>query len=165
MLEKKVILIALLLIGFGLKELNAQQAIPAAGGTASGAGGSINYSIGQVINTTNTGTNGSVAQGVQQPYEISVISGIQDALDIILQCAIFPNPTTSFLTLKFDASDLSNVKFMSYQIFDITGNLLENKKVENLEEHIDMSKFSSAIYFLRVIQANKVVKTFKIIKN
>jgi hypothetical protein len=45
---------------------------PQAGGEATGSGGSVSYSVGQVVYTTNTGINGSVAQGVQQPYEFQM---------------------------------------------------------------------------------------------
>ena len=34
--------------------------------------------VGQVVYITSTGINGSVAQGVQQPYEISVITGVNE---------------------------------------------------------------------------------------
>ena len=74
---KKLKLITLLLLGVGLTGLQAQQAIPASGGNASGSGGSASYSVGQVIYSKNTGTNGSVAQGIQQPYEIMVVTGIE----------------------------------------------------------------------------------------
>src|SRR6056297_978638 len=75
--KKTVILIAMLLFGPGLTGANAQQAMPASGGDASGSGGFVSYSVGQVVYTTHTGANGSVAQGVQQTYEIAVESGIE----------------------------------------------------------------------------------------
>jgi hypothetical protein len=71
----KGFLILLSTLTFSLSTIHAQEAIPAGGGNASGSGGSASYSVGQVVYTTNTGTNGSAAQGVQQPYEISVVSG------------------------------------------------------------------------------------------
>ena len=52
-------------------ELQAQEIPIASGAVATGIGGSSSYTVGQVVYTTNTGSNGSVAQGVQQPYEIS----------------------------------------------------------------------------------------------
>lgn len=70
MRNKKLKLSALLLLGLGLTGLQAQESVNATGGNASGSGGSASYSVGQVVYTTNTGTNGTVAQGVQQPFEI-----------------------------------------------------------------------------------------------
>ena len=165
MKRKKVKLCAVLLLGIGIIGLQAQEAIPASGGNASGSGGSVTYSVGQVVYTINTGTSGSVAQGVQQPYEISDVTAIEEAKEITLQCSVYPNPTTDFLTLKVDASAMLSIQSMSYQLYDISGKLLENKKVEGNETRIDMDNLLPATYFLKIIQSDKVVKTFKIIKN
>jgi hypothetical protein len=64
----KLLQLTLLLLGFVLTA-QAQQATTAAGGNATGSGGSVAYSVGQIVYTTHTGTTGSVAQGVQQTYE------------------------------------------------------------------------------------------------
>jgi len=162
MQHKKLLLSVVLLIGLGLSGLQAQEAIPASGGNASGSGGTTSYTVGQVVYTTNTGTNGSVAQGVQQPYEISVVSGIEQAKDINLICSAYPNPTTDFLTLNVENYDNEN---LSYQLFDISGKLLENKKLTSNETTISMTNIVSAIYFLKVMENQIEVKTFKIIKN
>jgi hypothetical protein len=45
----------------------------------------------------NAGTNGTAAQGVQQPYEISVVTAIEKALDILLEMVVYPNPATDFV--------------------------------------------------------------------
>ena len=95
-------LIALLLFGFSLAGLNAQEAFPVAGGDAVGSGGSVSYTIGQVFYNTQIGTNGSIVQGVQQPYEISVVSGVKEAEGINLEITAYPNPTSDFLRLKVE---------------------------------------------------------------
>ncbi len=159
---KKVKLSAVLLLGLGLTGLHAQEAIPASGGNASGSGGSSSYIVGQVVYITSTGSNGSVAQGIQQPFEISVVIGIEEAKFITLQCVTYPNPATDFLILKvYNYENMS----LSYKLYDINGKLLENKNVEGNETSIVMSNLIPATYFLKVIQSNKEVKTFKIIKN
>ena len=81
---------AIFLLVCGLTTLQAQQAVVASGGTATGSG-TVSYSIGQVVYTTNS-NSGSVAQGVQQPYEISVLTGVKDAKDITLEFVVYPNP-------------------------------------------------------------------------
>ena len=162
MKQKKVILSALFLLGFSLTGLQAQEAVSATGGDASGSGGSVSYSVGQIVYTTNTGTTGSAAQGVQQPYEISVVTGLEEAKGINLILSAYPNPTTDFLTLKVANYDKEN---LLYQLFDLNGKLLENKKIESNETSIIMSNLVPATYLLKVIQSNKEVKIFKIIKN
>ncbi|MBL7138786.1 MAG: T9SS type A sorting domain-containing protein [Bacteroidales bacterium] len=160
MKNKKAKLCALLLLGFGLISAQAQETPTASGGDASSSGGSVSYSVGQVIYTTNIGTTGSVAQGVQQPYEIYSI-GIEETEGQIL-LTVYPNPTTDFLILKVENYDNEN---LFYQLYDISGKLLENEKLGGNETSIDMSNFLPATYFLKVIDNNKEIKTFKIIKN
>lgn len=159
---KKVKLIALLLFSMGLTGLQAQEVVTTSGGNASGSGGTVNYTVGQIAYITNTGTNGSAAQGVQQPYEISVITAVEEAKDISLEIVVYPNPATDFVKLKIENYDVQNLR---YQLYDISGSLLQDNKVEGNETSIFMSNYVSATYFLKVTDSNKVVKTFKIIKH
>ena len=162
---KKLKFSALLLLGLGLTGLQAQESVNATGGNASGSGGTVAYSVGQVVYTTNIGTNGSVAQGVQQPYEISVVTGLEEAKGINLTVSAYPNPTTDYLTLEVDASTTLSIQSMAYQLYDMQGKLLQNEKITSNQASIVMSNLVPATYFVKVIQGNKEVKTFKIIKN
>ena len=164
MRQERLKLSALFLLGLGFTGLQAQEVIVPSGGNASGSGGSVSYSVGQVVSSTQTGTNGSLVQGVQQPYEISVVSGVEEE-GINLICSAYPNPTTDILILKIDASTPFSAQSMSYQLYDISGKLLANKKVVGNETSIAMSNLVGATYFLKVMQGNKEVRTFKIIKN
>jgi len=157
-------LVIFFILGFGLA-IQAQNTIPASGGYASGSGGTLSYSLGQLIYTTNTGTNGSETQGVQQPYEISVVTVTNEAIDISLMISVYPNPTSDYLILEVDASTTLSIQSMSYQLFDMQGRLLETKKLEGNQICIVMSDRLPATYFLKLIDGTKEVKTFKIIKN
>jgi len=152
-------------IAGSLTVASAQNNLPTTGGNATGSGGSVSYSVGQVFYTTNTGVTGSVAQGVQQPYEISIISAIEEAIRIDITISATPNPTTEFITLKIDASTPLSIQSLIYQLFDIQGKLLETKKIEGNETSIVMSNLIPAVYFLKVMQSEKEIKTFKIIKD
>lgn len=159
-MKHKKVKLSVLLLGLGLTA-QAQQATTATGGDASGSGGTVAYSVGQIVYTTNTGTTGSVAQGVQQPYEISIVLGI-DNHSINLELSAYPNPTTDYLTLNVGNAELSTLNF---QLFDISGKLIEAKKITSTTETIRMENLASATYFLKVTNNNQEVKTFKIIKN
>src|SRR6056297_3211190 len=113
----KVLVVATLVTcAFSLSTATAQTSVNATGGNASGSGGSASYSVGQVVYTTNTGTNGSLAEGVQQPYEISVVTAIEEAKGINLTVSAYPNPTTDYLQLKVESEKL---KDLSYQLYDM----------------------------------------------
>jgi hypothetical protein len=165
MLHKKIEIIAVFMLGIGLTGLYAQESVNATGGNASGSGGTVNYSVGQVVYTTSTGTNGSVAEGVQQPYEISVVTGLEEAKSINLSVSAYPNPTIDYLTLSIDVSTTFSIQSMSYKLYDIKGKLLKNEKITDNQTGIVMSNLVPAIYFVKVIQGNNELKTFKIIKN
>jgi hypothetical protein len=156
-----VALVVLCLSGFQFT-IQAQNAIPASGGNASGSGGTASYTIGQVVYTTNTNSNGSVAQGVQQPYEISVITAIEEAKDISLEIMVFPNPATDFVKLKIENYEVRNLR---YQLYDINGSILQDNKIVVNETNIVMSNYVSATYFLKVTDNIKLIKTFKIVKH
>jgi hypothetical protein len=151
-----------ILLSLVLSGLQAQDALSASGGDASGGGGQASYTVGQVVYNTQTGTTGSVAQGVQQPFEISAVTGLEEAKGINLSVKVYPNPASHYLLLTVDAYDLSN---LSYQLYDMNGKLLQNEKITGSETTIEMSHFVSSAYFVKVIEGNREMKSFKIIKN
>ena len=159
-MKHKKVKLSVLLLGLGLSA-QAQQAITTMGGNTSGSGGSVSYSVGQLVYKTNSGSSGSVAQGVQQPYEISILLGIEDN-SINLELTAYPNPTTNFLTLNAGNAELSTLNF---QLYDISGKLIESRKIISSSETIAMENLPTATYFLKVNNNNNEVKIFKIIKN
>ncbi len=150
------------LLGLGLTNSQAQESLNTTGNNDSNNNGSVSYSVGQITYQTNTGTNGSVIEGVQQPYKISVVTDIEEAKNINLSIAAYPNPTTNYLTLEVKNFELSNLNF---QLLDIRGKLLQKKKITDSQTKIIMNNLVPATYFVKIIQKNKEVKTFKIIKN
>ncbi|MBP1663704.1 MAG: Protein of unknown function precursor [Bacteroidetes bacterium] len=134
----------------------------ASGGNTGSASGSVSYSVGQVFYTTAFSTNGSVAEGVQQPFEISVLSGLEDVSGIDLFYSVYPNPTSGKLTLKIEKIETNQ---FAYQLFDVNGKMLRNDRLKESETNIEMFEFISSTYFLKVTKDKKEVKLFKIIKN
>jgi len=152
----------LVLLFFGLSNIQAQETTTTAGGMASGSG-SASYTVGQTVYTTNVGTNGNtVAEGVQHPFEISVVTGIAEAKDISLSVSIYPNPTTDYLTVKVENYEIKNLQYI---VFDINGKLLQSVKATGNETQIEISKLVSANYFVKILDDNREIKIFKIIKN
>jgi Secretion system C-terminal sorting domain len=159
--NKKNFFKTILLLLFSTTGLFAQQSANASGGDASGSGGTSSFSLGQIVYTTQTGSNGSVSQGVQQPYEISTVLATTQAFGINLQMLVYPNPTTDIAILKIDNYDLEK---LSFDLFDINGKLIETRKNIQTVNTIDLSDKASAIYFLKILDVAKEIKTFKIIK-
>lgn len=156
----KNVFAAIILMVLG-QQLFAQQTTTVAGGNAYGSGGSVSYTLGQMAYATQSGSNGKVSQGVQQPYEISVLSiSTNDIIAIALTA--YPNPTQDFLTLNVQNYD---TKSISYQLYNLSGMLLENQKLKTSETIIPMRDYPTAVYILNITEQNKILKTFQIIKN
>ena len=162
MQKLKQIILLLTLFSTGLTGLYAQQTLPATGGDATGSGGSSSYTVGQVAYTTNTALARSVSQGVQQPFEISILTGLADAQYIDLNFSVSPNPATDKLQLKIEADHPGEYML---SLYDMHGALIEKLQAEGILTTIDMSRLEISAYFLKVTINNKAVKTFKIIKN
>jgi hypothetical protein len=148
------------LLSFSVQAQTSHQVLSATGGDASGSGGTVAYSVGQIVYTTSTGTTGSVAQGVEQAYEISSVGIKETALNISL--SIFPNPTSDYLTLKVE--DYNN-EVLSYHLIDEQGKLVLNEQITTQDTKVAMSSLARGAYFINIVHANKKIQTFKIIKN
>lgn len=161
-MKQKVFLI-LMLLSFGLSLTNilAQTAFTSAGGDLSGNGGSVSYSAGQVFNQTQEGTTGTIQNGVQQPYVITVTTDLKQLNEINLSISTYPNPTTDNLKLSIEADDLSNTHI---ELCDLSGKVLKSEKITNRQTIIEMGQFSPSTYFVKICLNNKKVKTYKIIK-
>ena len=56
----------------------AQESVSTSGSNASGTGGAVSYTVGQVAYTNSSGSNGSVSVGVQQAYTITATTGVDE---------------------------------------------------------------------------------------
>ncbi len=157
--SRQIVILTLGLLWAGF--VQAQESTNAAGGNATGSGGTVAYSVGQVAYTTNTDNSGSTAQGVQHAFEIFIVGVKEPALNVELMA--YPNPTSDNLFLQI--GNFNNEK-LSYQIFDTQGKLLSNGKIKFPLTQVNMNNLPSAIYFIKVVnEDNKNVQSFKIIKN
>ena len=151
----------LFLFFLALQITKAQEAIPASGGNASGEGGSVSYTIGQAAYTSNSGNYGTVAEGVQQPYEIYVITGNDQLSLVTLSFKAFPNPTTDYLILSTVGEEKRN---LTYLLSDVNGKIIGSGDVSGEQTTIPMGTYRSGNYFLQILLANSALKSFKIVK-
>ncbi|NOY49433.1 MAG: T9SS type A sorting domain-containing protein [Chlorobi bacterium] len=161
MRNKIITLIILLLFASGLSKLQAQQAVLSSGGNTTSSDGSVSYSIGQIFNATYSTANGSVNQGVQQPFEFFPV-GTDNNIDIILSIFIYPNPTSDFIKLEVESEMYTK---LSYRLVNSHGKLLSSQKISSSITVVPMERLPPASYFLYVNDNKTGLKTFKIIKN
>ncbi|MCL2289982.1 MAG: T9SS type A sorting domain-containing protein [Bacteroidetes bacterium] len=142
----------------------AQQSITTSGGNATGVGGSASYSVGQLDYQNYSGGNGSIAEGVQQPYEISEV-GITDYEGIAIDCQVYPNPTNDVIQLRITNYELRGGADLQLAIFDLNGKQLLQQEIAGEHTEISMSHLPTGTYLLHILADKKPAKAFKIIKN
>ena len=140
--------------------LHAQEGFSTSGGQALGTAGSSSYTVGQAVYDTYTGSTGSVAQGIQQTYDIVALLGAEISA-IKLELVAYPNPTQEILTLKIN--NYKNEK-LTYQLYDLQGKLWNSQSVKGSQTQLDMNDLAVGTYLLSIQDEELLVKTFRIIK-
>jgi len=137
----------------------AQSVLSASGGTATGSSGNISFSYGQTFGNFTGGTNGSITEGVQQSF--ALVSSLNGELsDEILNIEVYPNPSKESIQI----SNHSSFTIEEYQLFTISGKLIQSARIGNIEQLINIESLPSGTYFLKLLSSTQVLKDFKIIK-
>ena len=73
-----------------------------------------------------------------------------------------PNPTTSFVQISLDEELLG--QDLRFELYDLTGRLVRQNALMDESNVVDLSDFTSGLYMMKVLDNQKVLKTFKIVK-
>jgi hypothetical protein len=141
----------------------SQETTLPAGGDAHTANGSFSYSLGQLFYTTVENTSGSIRQGVQQCYEITPVTNVEEPLTMPFECSVYPNPATDILKLTIHGTN--GLKGITYTIYNASGQVLFNNPIQSVETDISVTEYTPALYFIDIKVNNNLIRTFKIIKN
>jgi hypothetical protein len=141
--------------------LNAQSNVVSSGADATGSGGSVSFSIGQIDYTNQQTASGHVNQGVQQPVEIYHTNGLSnnDAITV----SIGPNPTDGLILIQCDATLIENGGVAL--LYDNNGKMVYKNELVDVQTNIDLSAFTRGVYSLQISVANMPLSSFKIVKN
>jgi hypothetical protein len=156
-MKKTVLATFLLCTAFTIQ---AQQTIPTSGGEATGSGGTVSYTVGQLTYTNSIGSGGSVNQGVQQSFELITLSN-PELTTVNLTAVTYPNPTSDYVVLAISDANLSD---LSYALYDLQGRTVAQGRATQSNTQIAMQSLAKGTYVLKVNQNNQELKTFKIIK-
>lgn len=97
--------------------------------------------------------------GTTYSEQITVISTLEINENNISIAQIYPNPTTGILNFTF-----INNNEKSIQIFNALGELVIDKKSQQLNEIINLQLLTNGIYFIEV-KSNGISNHFKLLKN
>jgi hypothetical protein len=137
-----------------------QSSVNITGGTSAGNQGSVTYSIGQVFYQHYQTSGGRLAQGVQHPYEIFVLTGVNET-DIDLRVLSYPNPARDYVVIEIKKDFPSD---MYVQIFDISGRWVMTQPIIENYIKIDIQDIHSAALMMLVYSGDDLLKSFKVIK-
>ena len=142
----------------------AQSAIVPLGGDAQGSTGSVSYTVGQVVTQTAANSNGSisVAEGVQQPYEIQTV-GVNDYPMITLNAKVYPNPTENMAQLELNGFELP-ADGLQANLFNSKGKLLQRIPVTSDVTEFHIGQYATGTYYLELRHGEQSVKTFKVVR-
>ena len=155
------IVLGLGLFLMGMPEVWGQRGVVVAGGGASGTGGSVSYSVGQVDHYWASGTGGVMILGVQQPKELLIITEAEAEVDVNPLVSVFPNPSADDVTVRVPA-DMA-VK-MRYVLCDAQGVLLIEQRLTGEETRIPMADLAQGMYVLSLYRSQELIQSFQLIQ-
>ena len=136
----------------------SQQTLNSGGTSKTDAGGSIDYSIGEVLYATATGTGGTATPGVVQRVNSTLVG-----LKTVYQSeffALYPNPVHDQLTIQNLTGQARTVVLR-----DMHGRVLLMETIGMNQVQLNMNQFAPSIYLLTVLENNQAIATYKVIKN
>jgi hypothetical protein len=165
---------------FGNRTIEAQWIVSASGIHAGNDAVQLSWTIGEVVTATISDGNNILTQGMHQSK--LTVTAIEEIVGSGLNISVYPNPAADYVHLKIILPSQGNAgniwKDFSFQLYNLNGQVLMYKQIEDQETVIRLDSYPSSTYFLRVIDNEdhhaksngteekplNVVKTYKIIK-
>jgi hypothetical protein len=141
--------------------VQAQESVNATGGVDTGTGGTVSFSVGQMVYTTDSKESGSMVQGIQRPYRITTtdIRKVNDDLSF----KAYPNPSSDDLFLEMNA--YRSEKFV-YHLYDMQGKLIITNPIESPKTQINMRALAVGAYLMQIYNSkNQPIQTIQVIKD
>ena len=138
---------------------SAQEVVSSNGDSQSAAGYEVSWTVGEAVIATMIGSTNTLTQGFQQTR--LTVTAVTDLLYPGLEIKVFPNPTQEFITIRFS----EYIEDTRYSLYDLRGKLIENKLINSADTEIDLKKYASGQYILKLTNKSKQpIQTFKLIK-
>lgn len=121
----------------------------------------IGWSIGEIVTNTHQSNNYVLTQGFHQnSYEFTLINDPAKNINI----NVYPNPTKDFLNLDLPLQHKS-YKNIDFKLFDEKGKIIQSSKLNNSVNKIRLHDYPDGVYYLHFTNREKLIKSYKIIKN
>ncbi|MFZ4455790.1 MAG: T9SS type A sorting domain-containing protein [Bacteroidales bacterium] len=153
-------MITVLILSFIVFDLKSQTSAIASGGVANGSNGSISYTVGQPCYKSDVGENGAIEEGIQQSYEIPLVTEIKEK-EVNATVTVLLIARDNRLIISINKIEFSDLSFL---IYNTNGKILHKGRITTKETTISISNYPSAPYFINVLDRNKRINTIKIVK-
>lgn len=138
---------------FGSLCMSQNLSVVSAGGAyTEGPGGSVSWTLGEVIIVTSTGSSIDATQGFQQGN--IYVTGIEDLNEISVN--IYPNPTSEFVTIQ-------SPEPVRVSVFDASGRLVAIHDLTDEINQINVTDFARGTYNLVFQSAGSDTRTVQLI--
>ena len=145
---------------YPLQEFKAQQTLLSASGKSGGLNGSVEYSIGELL-APSSGEEGSIADGIQQPYESLIpFTTNLSLIQISPKIKVYPSPTRSYINLELG----SHNRIVNASLFDSQGRHISTLKTLGLITKIHLDTLLPGVYILKVKTSSSQTQSFRVIK-
>lgn len=139
---------------------NAQELLGPAGGTDTSQQITVNWSIGEIVTTTQSNATGYVTQGFEQSN--FTISSIEKVTNQEINISIYPNPTANYLNIN--AAGLKS-EILEVKIVNNLGKVVFNNSYKTHSIQLSLLDLSNSNYFLLLSTPNKsYFEKFSIVK-
>jgi len=130
---------------FSLNQLFAQQqnVISGGGNYTEGAGGSVSWTLGEVIIQTGTSGTHDATQGFHQGN--IYVTGLEEIPE--LKISVFPNPTSDYFTITAP-------EFLTLNVYNSAGQLVLNQLLNEGNNQVDVTGLARGTYNLMFENAN-----------
>ena len=157
MKKKNGFIIILLLCALHVQ--GQQQVVSSAGNFHANTSGSVSWTLGELAVETLTTAGNILTQGFQQSR--LTVTGIGDIPLLDFEILVFPNPASDHLIISTDKEQHEN---LYYQLYDLSGKIVLQDRIRETETTIPVNHLKSAVYLLRIIEGNRQVRSFKVVK-
>jgi len=115
-----------------------------------------------VINlTSGIGTMDFTCTALSFPTVNCISTGIKSLKDTRHEINLYPNPSNGILNIEYE---ILNDDDVSIQLLNALGQILVDEKMISQHSSFNIQHFNSGMYFVKIIQSDKLIATQKFIK-
>jgi len=157
-----IVIIVISISGLVKSQTINQELISSGGNSFNNSNYQLDWSIGEsVTETCNTGDY-LLTQGFHQnTLDVTIIENLASEINL----TVYPNPANDFILISFNDEKFYLKQGVILTLIDSEGKILQKKRISNNIEQFSFSTYAKGIYFINISNENRIIKSYKIIKN